>query len=138
MIYTPPPTSMVLAVVPPNTAEISAPLSRRPFMGQRPLRRRRPQYEYYDENYYDDYYDERLRSNRGRKRPRPRPRPIYYDDEYDDVYDDDRYEWRGVRRRPYDKKGGRRKNSDRSKDNYDEEHERSDEDDYRSSKNVNK
>lgn len=134
VIYTPPPQAQMAAISPSVVADVAAPLARRPLINQRPLRRRRPQFEYYDD-YYNDYYDER-RANRGRKRPRPRPRPLYYDD-YDDDYEDDRYDWRATRRRnekrrPYDRKGVRRKNNDRNKNDYDEDlAERSEEEDYR-------
>lgn len=139
VIYTPPPQAALINNPQVIAAEVSAPLARRPLIGQRPLRRRRPQYDYYDDDYYDDYYEERLRATRGRKRPRPRPRPIYYDD-YDEEYGDDRYDWRAVRRRnekrrPYDKKGGRRKNQDRIKDDYEEDvNDRLEDEDYRMSK----
>ncbi|CAH2002367.1 unnamed protein product [Acanthoscelides obtectus] len=78
--------------------------------------RRRPQYDYYDE----EDYEERPRMNR-RKRPR---RPIYYDD-YDEDYEDERYDRRGGnrRRRPHDRRPVRRNKDRRSKYDYDDEDE---------------
>lgn len=142
VIYTPPPQQALIKNPSSIAAEVTAPIGRRPLIGQRPLRRRRPQYEYYDDDYYNDYYEDRLRSTRGRKRPRPRPRPIYYDD-YDEEYEDDRYEWRAVRRRnekrrPYDRKGGWRKNKEKIKDDYyrEDESDGFEDEEYRLSKFV--
>ncbi|KAJ8962730.1 hypothetical protein NQ318_001128 [Aromia moschata] len=110
----------------------------RPMVGRRrPFRRRRPQFDYYEDDYYD-YYEERPRSNRGRKRPRPRPRPLY-DDEYEDDYEDDRYERRGgtrrdENRRPYERRpSAKRRNKDRVKQDYlDETDDRLEDEDYKS------
>ncbi|XP_030759428.1 proteoglycan 4 [Sitophilus oryzae] len=82
---------------------------RRPGFRRRPYGaggRRRPQYDYYDDEYYDDEYYERPRP---RKRPRPRPRPVY-DEDYEE-YEDERYESRrgGGRRRPYRRNNTRKK-----------------------------
>ncbi|KAF5304840.1 hypothetical protein FQR65_LT07857 [Abscondita terminalis] len=88
-----------------------------PTMRRRRPSRRRPQYEYYDDDYEedarDDYYEE-PQPRRRRKRPRPRPRPIY--DEYDD-YEEERYERRGSGRRNENRRDEDR--YDRRKDTYD-------------------
>ncbi|XP_018567575.1 DNA ligase 1-like [Anoplophora glabripennis] len=129
VIYTTAPPLPAIPVVPVQPAPLppTGPGSRRPVGGRRrPFRRRRPQYDYYDDEYYDDY-EERPRSNRGRKRPRPRPRPVY-DDDYEEDYEDDRYQRRGggsrreEGRRPYDRRSGnRRRNKDRVKEEYEDE-----------------
>ncbi|XP_076260285.1 uncharacterized protein LOC143196476 [Rhynchophorus ferrugineus] len=119
------PLRAVIYTTAPPLGDPATPLPaapRRPVGGRRPYRpnrRRRPQYDYYEDEYYDDdYYDDRPRSNRGRKRPRPRPRPVF-DDDYEE-YEDERYESRrgSSRRRPY---RDRRRNKDRRKQEYDDD-----------------
>ncbi|XP_074042516.1 cuticular protein analogous to peritrophins 1-H isoform X1 [Leptinotarsa decemlineata] len=111
---------------PPVILQTSKPIGGPRRVVGRPYRRRRPQFEYYDEYYDDFYYDDRPRS-RGRKRPRPRPRPVY-DDDYDEEYDEERYEKRGSgarrkeQRRPYSRRpSARGRNKERVKIDYDEE-----------------
>lgn len=127
VIYTTSPLPPPAVALEPAPLPPSSPGLRRPVGGRRrPFRRRRPQFEYYDDEYYD-YYEERPRSNRGRKRPKPLPRPVY-DDDYEDEYEEDRYQRRGggsrreEERKSHDRRwGNRRRNKDRVKEEYGDE-----------------